>query len=131
MNMSHTTTTYTPGVCNINPHEVSIRRKAGISASIMFVALLVLLLLFAPSPLFRLLLIAPAVLAVSGFLQARNKFCVGLAAAGIEHTQDGSDTARSVSEEQHAADKKRAIRINVQSLLIGTAAALATLLIPV
>lgn len=126
-----TATTYTPGVCNINPHEVSLRRKAGLSAAILFLALLVILLIFAPSPWFRILLLAPAVLAASGFLQARNKFCVGFAAAGVEHTDSSEPSVRKVNDDQHKLDKQRALRINLQSFMIGVAAVLATLLIPV
>lgn len=122
---------YIPGVCNINTAEIAYRRKAGyVGLAIVIVGLIVLLLIGAPSWT-RLLLILPAILSASGFLQAKNKFCVAYGAAGKQNASEGSDVAEDISDNSALeTDKKRARQINIQSVVIGVIVGFLTVLIP-
>ncbi len=124
------TTNYVPGVCNINPKEVAYRRKAGyLGLGIFLVVLAILIAIDAPRVV-RLLLILPAILGASGFLQARNKFCVAYGASG-KHNADGNEMVPGQVAEiaARAKDAKRAKVINMQSVIYGVAIGLFSLLV--
>ncbi|MEO5950479.1 MAG: hypothetical protein ABIQ04_03460 [Candidatus Saccharimonadales bacterium] len=113
------TTTYIPGVCNINHSEIKKRQTIGVVGLVALVILaVVLVLLHAPLPL-RLTVFFPAFLMATGFLQAKNKFCVGYASAGMYHTDD--EAAKVEMKESIALDKARARKMNFQVLFIALA----------
>lgn len=129
---TNTSNTYIPGVCNINTAEIARRRKAGYLGSAIFIVVLVLLLISPFSRWFRLILILPGILAAIGFLQARNKFCVGFAAAGLQRADEDADDPVAIAlQEAVAKDKRRARQLNQQAIGFGIVAGLLTLLIPV
>lgn len=127
--MNQIISNYVPGVCNINPAEIKQRRNAGHFGLALFVVLLIVLVALDINRWARLVLIVPAIIAAIGYLQAKNKFCVGYGGAGLQHA-DEDDAALQVAADAAAIDKKRAKSMNLQAILIGTAAGLATLLIP-
>jgi hypothetical protein len=117
---THTTDAYIPGVCNINRAEIAYRQKAGYVISVIFVAILALLVLAGLSRWYRAVLFVPGLLAADCFLQAKNKFCVGYGAAGQHNANEGSSKAVSVEDSAaNAKDKKRARQINLQAAGIG------------
>ena len=125
--MAKQSTTYIPGVCNINQDEIRKRRKIGlIGLGALVVSLAGLLLLHVPA-LVMLLLFLPAFLMAVGLLQAKNKFCVAYAAAGMRHT---GQLAEKINDNDAAArDKRRARSINMQSFGIAAAIALAAAIV--
>ncbi len=125
------TSEYIPGMCNINQQEIKTRRKAGHAGLIMFVGLLIVLVALNLTIYSRLVLFVPAFIAAIGYLQARNKFCVGYASAGQQNAGDGSKSASTIEDQDHlTADKKRARSINIQAVTIAFIATLLTLLVP-
>ena len=129
---SPTADAYIPGVCNINTAEIAQRRKIGYIGTAIFVVLLIAMVALGLNRYIRIALLLPGILAASGFLQARNHFCVGYAGAGQQNASEGSTSASDILDaEAKAADKKRARTMNLQSVGIGVAAAAITLLIPV
>lgn len=123
---------YVPGVCNINKAEISYRRKVGYISLAVLVVLVVIFLMFGLSRWYRLILFLPATLSASGFLQAKNHFCVGYGAAGKQNASDGSDKASRVADQEAITkDKKRASTMNRQSVAIGFVVTLLSLLMPV
>jgi hypothetical protein len=108
--------TYIPGVCNINYAEIRKRRNIGLTGLAALLALLgVLFILKAPGIIWGLTFV-PAFLMTTGFLQAKNKFCVGYAAAGMRHT---GDKAEKVDDREAInKDKQRARSMNLQAVLI-------------
>ena len=105
-------TTYVPGVCNINKVEVRRRRNIGIAGLALLILLFVGMIGFkVPSP-FRILLFVPAFLMTTGFLQAKNRFCVGYASASMHHT---GERLEEIEEKMAiAADKAHARKMNLQ-----------------
>lgn len=125
-----TETAYTPGICNINTQEIAQRRKAGYFGLAGFSLLLVVLLTTDVTRIARLLLFVPAYVAAIGFLQARARFCVGYAAAGMQRADESADHAQKVDDAAMAQDKHRARRMNTQAFIIALAATVTALLVP-
>jgi hypothetical protein len=120
--MSQQSSTYIPGVCNINQDEIRKRRKIGlIGLAALLVSLAGLMLLKVPA-LVMLVLFLPAFLMAIGLLQAKNKFCVGYAAAGMRHTALAVE--KIDDDEAMHRDKARARSMNLQALGIAIAIAL-------
>jgi hypothetical protein len=123
---------YVPGVCNINREEIKKRQTIGYVSLAVSVAILALLLIAGSSRWFRLVIALPAIVMVSGFLQAKNHFCVGYAGAGQENASEGSTTATTITDDTaKTLDKKRSSTMNRQSFAAGVVIALLTLIIPV
>jgi hypothetical protein len=117
--MAQPTTNYVPGVCNINTKEIAYRRKAGYFG--LGLSLVVAAALFAldVNQYFRIVLVVPVFIAAIGFLQAKNKFCVGYGAAGTQNADDEGESASTVTDSSAvSADKKRARKMNLQALAI-------------
>jgi hypothetical protein len=126
------TDAYIPGVCNINRKEIANRRMIGFISLAVLIVLLAILVFSGVTRWLRLIIALPAIIMISGFLQARNHFCVGYAGAGQQNATEGSDKAVEVIEDAaRKADKKRASTMNRQSFVGGIVIALLTLLIPV
>lgn len=125
-----TETNYTPGVCNINTDEVAKRRKAGIGGLVGFILLLAIALTTDLNRFVRILLFVPAYVTAIGFLQAKSRFCVAYAAAGLEHTDSKSKEANKVTTEAMAKDQQRARQMNVQAFGIAAAATVVAVLLP-
>jgi hypothetical protein len=62
--------------------------------------------------------------AAMGYLQYRERFCVGVAGIGVFDVGDG--TNRVLDEAALAADRKRAVRLNAKSVAAGVLDAIAT-----
>ena len=72
---SHTTLEYIPGNCNIGPEEIYRRRRIGYLGLAGMAIFIIIDLNFNFQQVWKLVLFAPTVYALSGFLQARQKFC--------------------------------------------------------
>jgi len=122
---------YEPGVCNIGPAEIARRKRTGhtgVIASIVLLAFLVLL--DAPAP-FRLLVVFPAAVAASCYLQAWLRFCAGFGWLGVLNFGDVGTTEQVGSSEDRARDRAKAIRIGLAGAAIGAVVAIAAVLLPV
>jgi hypothetical protein len=110
---------YVPGVCNINTEEIARRRKIGHVGAAALMILFIVLFATSLSRYVRIILLIPAFLSATGYLQARNKFCVGYASAGQQNATEGSKAASSIKDKSAiATDKKKARVMNIQALLI-------------
>lgn len=112
------TTSYVPGMCNINKAEIAYRKKAmwfgiGLSA-VLFIGLLAL---NASTIVIVAVLFLFVFIGAINFLQVRNKFCVSYAASGRQNADEGSEAASEITEETaRAADKAKARKMNTQAL---------------
>ena len=121
---------YRPGVCNIGPAEIARRRRAGHVGLLVTVAVLAALVALDAPPVARLLLILPAAVAASGYLQAWLKFCAGFGSRGIFNFGPVGGTEQVVDEEARARDRARANRIALASLAIGVVVGVVAVVIP-
>jgi predicted nucleic acid-binding Zn ribbon protein len=125
------TVAYVPGVCNINTEEIASRRKVGHFGLIMFVVLLIIMLVANISHLYRVILFLPAFVASIGYLQARNKFCVGYASAGQQNASEGSKKASNIIDQRAlTTDKQRARIMNLEAFCITVVITIVAIVLP-
>ena len=122
---------YEAGVCNIGPAEIARRRRAGnigLAASLALFAVLVAI--DAPNWT-RLLIAVPAVMAASGYIQARLKFCAGFGSTGVFNFGEVGPTERVADDADRARDRARARQIGAASIVIGLAAGVIAAALPI
>jgi hypothetical protein len=121
---------YEPGVCNIGPAEIARRRRAGHVGVIATIGLLAILLVLDTPPAARLLLVIPAAVAASGYLQAWLRFCAGFGSRGIVNFGPLGESESVVDPEARARDRRRARQIGLASLAVGVVVGVATAIAP-
>lgn len=109
---------YQAGACNIGPYEIRRRRASGllgVGAAVALGAALVAVDASAPA---RLLVVLPLWGGLISLLQARRRFCVGFALAGIANLGDDASGRASVSPTDRAANLAASRRLVRDALLI-------------
>jgi len=122
---------YRTGVCNIGPDEIARRRRSGHIGALIAVGLLVLLVAVDAPPVSRLLVALPAMIAASGYLQARLRFCAGFGFLGVYNFGPLGSTEKVVDTDARRRDRAMALRIGVASFLIGALVGIVAVLLPV
>jgi hypothetical protein len=102
---------YRPGVCNIGPAEIRRRQAAGIAGVAAAVGLGALLLIVDAPQVSRLLVALPLGVGLSGFLQARARFCANYGWRGIRNLGAIGDTEPVEDVEARRADRRKALSI--------------------
>ena len=117
---------YIPGVCNIGPAEIRMRRLSGWIALVFTILLWGGFFLFrVPAP-WRLLLFLPATGSAVGFLQAAMHFCANFGKRGVFNF--GAEVGKTDTVEQaefRRKDRAKALQILLYSSLIGIGVAAA------
>jgi hypothetical protein len=119
-------TEYIPGVCNIGPAEIRMRRISGwigLGATLLLWALFFIFRVPAP---WRLILFIPATMSAVGFLQAAMHFCAAFGVMGVFNF--GPNVGKTDTIEQaefRRKDRLKAFEILLYSSLIGIAVAIA------
>jgi hypothetical protein len=117
---------YVPGVCNIGPAEIALRRRFGWIGLGATALLWVALALLGANPYGRLIIALPAMLAAIGFLQAHFHFCAGFGLRGLKNFGPKAGKGDTVMQaEFRKQDRSRALQIIAYSIVLGVAAALA------
>jgi hypothetical protein len=121
---------YRPGVCNIGPDEIARRRRAGhVGVLASLVVLGVIVAIDAP-PLARLVVAMPAAGAVSGYLQARFRFCARFGSRGVFNFGPLGRTETVADPAARARDRAMARRIGAASLAVGALVGVLAVLLP-
>ena len=122
---------YRAGACNIGPAEIRARRRSGHVGVAVTAGLLAAMLILRVDPMWRLLLFAPAAVAVSGYLQAAMRFCANYGWRGVFNFGDRiRDTTGVADPAAAAADRRVALRIALMSGTVGLLVAVGALLLP-
>jgi len=127
----HLAIDYQPGICNIGPAEIARRRRAGHIGLVATIALFAILVLVSAPPLARLVLIIPAAVSASGYLQAYLKFCAGFGSRGIFNFDEVGTTEQVADAAARGLDKAKVNRIGLASFAIGIAVALVAVVLPI
>lgn len=122
---------YIPGMCNIGPAEIRMRRTSGIiGLAITIIAFVVFYIVHIDAPL-RLFIFVPAVIAASGFLQAQLHFCARFGMSGLFNFSDDIRKQESVDQaEYRRKDQQKALTIIAGSAAIGLGVALVAYALP-
>ncbi len=120
---------YIPGVCNIGHAEIARRRNFGWITLVITAALIVVLIWFKVNHWWRLLVFFPAMMAASGFLQARAHFCSGFANKGIFNFGAPGTVQQVTDEESRQKDRRKGSRITLYAALTGLAVALISVIL--
>jgi hypothetical protein len=121
---------YRPGVCNIGPEEIAMRRRSGHVAAAATVSLLSILVATNAPRWTRLFVGLPAAGAASGYLQARAHFCAGFGSRGVYNFGPVGEVQKVTDADDLAADKRTSRRIALQSGAVGLVAAAAAFGLP-
>ena len=116
---------YQPGACNIGHAERRKRYLTGVAGFAVAALLVVAVATVHADPAWLLAAVAPLFVGFLGVLQARARFCVGFAMAGVYDVSVTGGNREPASEGGQRADRKRAIVLSVKALAAATVVALA------
>ena len=122
---------YVPGVCNIGAAEIARHRRAGHVGLLAALGLLAVLIAIDAPPLARLLVILPATISASGYLQAWLKFCAGLGSRGLFNFGPLGTATAVTDQEAIERDRRRSRQIGLMSLGIAIVAGVIAVLLPI
>jgi hypothetical protein len=123
--------TYIPGVCNIGPAEIRMRRwtgHIGLAATIFLIGSYVA----SPAdPATRLFIFFPAAVATLGYMQAAMHFCAQFGIFGIFNVSQSFGKRESVEQREfRRKDQRKALLIIASSVSVGILVALIAYLFP-
>ena len=107
-------------MCNIGPAEIAMRKRIGWIGLVVTILVWGALAYFNVDFYWRLILIIPASMSATGFLQGYLHFCAGFGMRGLFNF--GAEVGKTETVQQQefrAQDKKRARQIFIYSILIG------------
>ena len=120
-----------PGVCNIGRAEIKQRLRIGWASAIFGVVALATLIAFQTVPAWRLLLLFPASLAATGYMQAAWHFCAKFGLKGVFNFGPNAGKTDTVEQaEFRRQDRHTALKIIGLSMLAGAVVAAAAYFIP-
>jgi hypothetical protein len=111
------TNQYIPGDCNIGPAEIRRRYRIGYIGLAISVIWIVIVALFDLPSYMKLLIFFPLYYSLSGFIQARYKFCYVYGWQGLSSIGGRKTFTRTKDPEALAKDKKLSRKIVLQVLI--------------
>jgi hypothetical protein len=128
--ISYETGSYEPGACNIGPAEIARRRRAGIAGIAAALMLAAGLFIVGAPPVTRIVVALPLSAGAVGLLQARFRFCVRFALAGLRNFGPLGAAERVTDRAAHRADLQRAVLVMLAALAIGVGGAVVLARLP-
>lgn len=122
---------YRPGACNIGPAEIARRRRAGLVGVAAAVALAVVMVAIGAPEMLRVLVMPPLAGGIISLEQARRRFCVGFAVAGLQNFDDLGSQARIADASARAQDRRTALLRVVQGTLVAAALTAVFVVLPI
>jgi hypothetical protein len=112
---------YQPGVCNIGGAEVARRKQVSVLGGVLYLASAVALIVLDLSQIMRALVFIPALVFAVGYIQSRKKFCLAFGLMGTFNFGGLGEMSKVASPEALAIDRKVAISILGQALVLALA----------
>jgi hypothetical protein len=123
---------YVAGVCNIGAWEIRRRRRSAIGAFVVALAILAILVAIGAPAWTRLVLILPITGGMVSWLQARRRFCVAFAIAGVSNFGDGDASRRTVVDPvQRDLDRRTTLILVRDAFLVAIVPTLLAVILPV
>ena len=120
---------YISGACNIGPAEIKRRKQGAYLGGALYLIVSISLIASDASMSTRLWVFLPAALFAVGYIQSKRKFCVAYGFLGIFNFEKLGKTTKIKVNQELKADRKYAIKLSVQALLIAITLTLLTILI--
>ena len=120
---------YISGACNIGPAEIKRRKQGAYLGGALYLIVSISLIASDASKSTRLWVFLPAALFAVGYIQSKRKFCVAYGFLGIFNFEKLGNTTRIKVNQDLKADRKYAIKLLVQALLLAAALTLLAILI--
>ncbi len=121
---------YVPGVCNIGPAEIAMRKRTGWIGFALIVFLWGVLTSLGSSVMWFSLLFIPSAISGVGFIQAKMHFCAAFGMRGLfNFGPKVGKTDTALQAEFRAQDKKKSMQILLYSALVGIAVAFAACIV--
>jgi hypothetical protein len=123
---------YVAGACNIGKTEIRRRRTAAVAGLVASVAVLVAMIALGLPAWVRLFLIVPFWGTAIAWLQARRRFCVAFAMAGVSNFGDDASSVRTVADPaQRDLDRRAIVRLVRDGFLIAVVPTILAVVAPV
>ena len=120
---------YISGACNIGPAEIKRRKQGAYLGGALYLIVSISLNASDASKSARLWVFLPAALFAVGYIQSKRKFCVAYGFLGIFNFEKLGKTTKIKVNQELKADRKYAIKLSVQALLLAIILTLLTILI--
>ena len=120
---------YISGACNIGPAEIKRRKQGAYLGGALYLIVSISLIASDASKSARLWVFLPAALFAVGYIQSKRKFCVAYGFLGIFNFEKLGKTTKIKVNEQLKADRKYALKLSIQALLLAIILTLLTILI--
>lgn len=109
---------YIPGTCNIGSGEIKRRKLVAVFGLILTIFSAVSIVATDQSKNSRLSIFLPALIFSIGFVQSTKKFCLAYGLAGTFNFGKLGQISKVQSTEDRKADRKTAVSILLQSVLL-------------
>ena len=108
---------YIAGTCNLGPDEVRRRTRIGYIGLIIALIVVFLLEFFDAPRLYRLFILPPVFYSISGFIQARHRFCYLYGFYGVFSVAGRKQFKRVKEDEALRKDRRTAWKILMMSMV--------------
>jgi hypothetical protein len=116
---------YIPGVCNIGPAEIAMRKRTGWIGFALTLFLWGVLTSLGAAAIWFFLLVIPSGISAVGFIQAKMHFCAAFGLRGVFNLgSEVGKTRQSPQAEVRTWDKRKSLQIIGYSVLVGLVVAL-------
>ena len=111
---------YIPGVCNIGPAEIRLRKRLGWWGLLITIVLWALFVWLQLPVVWRVILFLPVFFSATGFLQGFMHFCAGFGMRGVFNFGPAVGKTDTVSQaEFRLKDRRKAQQIFIYAMVIG------------
>ena len=121
---------YIPGSCNLGKAEVRSRQFVALVGLIMSITTFVGLVGVSASRSTRWTIFAPLLVFAVGFIQSRKKFCLAFGFMGTFNLGKLGQLSRVADPEHRKADRKTAITLLLQALVLAFAITVLVVALP-
>jgi hypothetical protein len=111
---------YIPGVCNIGPAEIRLRKRLGWWGLLITIVVWALLVWLQLPVAWRIIIFLPVFFSANGFLQGFMHFCAGFGMKGVFNFGSAVGKTDTISQaEFRKKDRRKAQQIFLYAALIG------------
>ena len=121
---------YIPGTCNLGKAEVRSRQFVALVGLIMSITTFIGLIGVSASRSARWTIFAPLMVFAVGFIQSRKKFCLAFGFMGTFNLGKLGQLSRVADPEHRKADRRTALTLLLQALVLAFAITVVVVVLP-